>query len=889
MLRMIQSDSASHAKKYYSQSLSKSDYYIDDQELPGLFKGKLADRLEITGVAQKETFYALCENINPKTGGNLTLITRENRRVGYDLNFHCSKSVSIVHALSSDDHIRIVFEESVNETMREIEADSMTRVRKAGQCDDRHTGELAWMEVTHQTARPVDGSAPDPHLHAHCFIFNASFDDYEQQIKAGQFGDIKMNMPYFQARFNKRLSDKLIGLGYEIRATNKSFEIVGVPDSVLRFFSKRTNQIGQFAKKHGIAEPDALAELGARTRSKKQTGLSMSELKKEWRKQIAENIKFSEGEKDTPIRYNHKAKPSKMITKDCVDFSIDHSFERASVMHNRRLLANAYHHSIGNRSITLDDITTSLNNDDRIIHVQERNRNLCTTKEVLAEEKYMVQLARKGQGKFQPLYQNAPTIKLNGQQGAAIEHVLTTPHQVSIVMGAAGSGKTTLMTEAKQHINQAGRDMFVVAPTSQAARDVLVKEGFENAETVAKLLVDKELQTKLQGQVLWVDEAGLLGTKDTVALLKIANQQNARIIFGGDTRQHASILRGDSLRILNVVGKIEAAEVNKIRRQTNIHYKAAVEELAKGNIKEGFAKLDQMGAIKNIDPLKPNEELVTDYINAVKGNKTALIVSPTREQGKAVTDEVRKNLKSSGIIGEKEVAALKFESLSFTEAQKSDWRRYRPGQIIQFNQNVPQIKRGSICSVADVKKEKIVIVDAEGKNHMLPSDRANTFEVYESAEIGLSKGDQVKITRNSFDKNNKRLNNGHLLEIASIHKSGEITLINRQSKTTYTLDKDFGHIDHAYCSTSYSSQGKTVDQVLISQPASTFTATNSKQFYVSVSRGKEAVTIYTDDREKLLEYASELGDRQSALELVKDTSSHNDYVIQQQREKSLVP
>jgi ATP-dependent exoDNAse (exonuclease V) alpha subunit len=97
------------------------------------------------------------------------------------------------------------------------------------------------------------------------------------------------------------------------------------------------------------------------------------------------------------------------------------------------------------------------------------------------------------------------------------------------------------------------------------------------------------------------------------------------------------------------------------------------------------------------------------------------------------------------------------------------------------------------------------------------------------------------------------------------------------------LDKDFGHIDHAYCTTSYSSQGKTVDNVFISQPSATFVATDAKQFYVSVSRGRDAVKIYTDDKEALLSYASNLGNRQSAIETVENKTSHLEYVQQLER------
>ncbi|MBK7853718.1 MAG: ATP-binding domain-containing protein [Bacteroidetes bacterium] len=136
--------------------------------------------------------------------------------------------------------------------------------------------------------------------------------------------------------------------------------------------------------------------------------------------------------------------------------------------------------------------------------------------------------------------------------------------------------------------------------------------------------------------------------------------------------------------------------------------------------------------------------------------------------------------------------------------------------------------------------------------------------------MGLSKGDKIVITRNGYDIDKRRLSNGQNLEVVSIDKDGIITARNYQSRNIYNLPKNFGHISYAYCMTSHASQGKTVDEVFISQPSSTFNATNAKQFYVSASRAKDKAHIYTDDKEALLEYASQLGDRQSALELTQN-------------------
>lgn len=882
-MRMIQNTSAADAKKYFAAELSLSDYYVNDQELQGRFDGRLADRLGVTGAATKDAFYDLCENINPATGKPLTVRTKEDRTVGYDINFHCPKSVSVLHALSKDDHILKAFETSVAETMRDIEADAKTRIRKKGVYGERETGELVWAEFTHQTARPLEGQLPDPHLHAHCFVFNATWDDAEKQYKAGQFRDIKRDMPYYQARFHKKLADRLVTLGYRVERTDTAFEVEGVPKSVIQHFSKRTDEIGRIAKEKGITNAKELDALGARTRGKKLKGLSMEELRADWRRQIRELGTEKETDGTAAVRFAPKQEKETIRPERCIDHALDHCFERASVMDDRRVLAESYRHALGHHETSLDDITSAFREDQRFLHFSQGSRTISTTKTVLQEEKRMVDLARAGQGKLIPLYKEAPQFtKLVDQQADAAAHVLTTTNRVSIIRGAAGAGKTTLMQETVSKIEDTGRKVFVLAPTAEASRGVLRAEGFTEADTVAKFLADKQRHEELHGQVLWVDEAGLLGTKDMTDLLALASKYDTHLILSGDTRQHAAVVRGDALRILNTVGGIKTAEVSKIHRQKHADYRAAVEHLSEGDVKTAFEKLDGIGSIKTVDPLKPNTELVDDYIAALKRKKSALVVSPTHKQGDEVTEAIRQRLRSEKMIGKKEIKALRYTNLNFTEAEKADWRNFKEGLAVQFNQHRKGIKRGSRWSVKSVQDNTVTIENADGETAILPQDRTDSFDVFLQSEIGLSKGDKVKITRNGQDEKDKRLNNGMALEIVSVNKNGKIVLRNKESKTSYTLKDDFGHIAHAHCVTSHASQGKTVDEVFISQPSATFPATDMKQFYVSVSRGREVVHIYTDDKTALLDHASMLGDRQSALELVSQ-KSHTDYVSDRQR------
>src|SRR5258708_35737102 len=134
MIRITQQDSAKDAKRYYATA----DYYSEGQELIGSWGGKAAAKLGLQGVVDKLSFERLCDNLDPRTGTPLTVRTRTERTVGYDFTFSVPKSVSLLYAMSGDQDIMDTFRGAVDETMREIETEMKTRVRKEGQATNRN-------------------------------------------------------------------------------------------------------------------------------------------------------------------------------------------------------------------------------------------------------------------------------------------------------------------------------------------------------------------------------------------------------------------------------------------------------------------------------------------------------------------------------------------------------------------------------------------------------------------------------------------------------------------------------------------------------------------------------------------------------------------------------
>jgi hypothetical protein len=274
-----------------------------------------------------------------------------------------------------------------------------------------------------------------------------------------------------------------------------------------------------------------------------------------------------------------------------------------------------------------------------------------------------------------------------------------------------------------------------------------------------------------------------------------------------------------------------------------------------------------------------------------------LAVSPTHAEGAKVTEAIREQLRATDkderqaglpeprtakkkrdtepkkMLDSVEHQFTKLEKLKLTEAERGDARRYQPGLVVQFNQKAKGFENGERAGVVAVSAAGVEVVNGRGQNVMLPLDQAGRFELFRESRIGVAVGDKVRITKNGFTVpdtgkgKGHRLNNGTLYEVKGFTKAGDIKLNN-----DWVVRRDYGHLAYGYCSTSHASQGKTVDRVLIAQSAASFRAASKEQFYVSVSRGREAVRVFTDDLKVLKEAVGQTTIRMSARELMKKTS-----------------
>src|SRR5580704_4084270 len=138
MLFITPARNAKEAKDYFTRHMSTSDYYMRDAaEFAGEWHGFGAELLGLSGTIDKESYFKLCDNINPKTGEALTARTKTERRVLYDFTFDAPKSVTLAYELGGDERIMDAFRDAVKDTMSEMEGAVMTRVRSHKRWEDR--------------------------------------------------------------------------------------------------------------------------------------------------------------------------------------------------------------------------------------------------------------------------------------------------------------------------------------------------------------------------------------------------------------------------------------------------------------------------------------------------------------------------------------------------------------------------------------------------------------------------------------------------------------------------------------------------------------------------------------------------------------------------------
>ena len=869
-----------NAREYFEEHLCVGDYYDEGQRVAGEWTGIGAERLGLSGKVRADGFLRLCENQHPTTGETLTQrlnTTRTeagenaaNRRIFYDFTFSPPKSVSLAAFLGKDERILEAHARGVKLALREFEAFAATRIRSSGAQSDRLTRNFTAALFTHDTSRALD-----PHLHTHCIVFNATFDSVENRWKALQNYELLRARKFAENAYYHELARELRAFGYRIRnQVRGDFQIEGVSDELCERFSKRHSEIDQalaklLQEKPEIASGDLMAArrlIATSERARKQRDLSRAELLKLWESQVTRD----EREEISRLRNQSKQSPSdekRLSLGEAVHWAEEHLFDRNSVVMEYQVWQEALGRARG-EGFSVGELT-EFTRQRGYIRDGERPSEV-TLRDVLLREWEIVQTAKDGVAACHPLVVNPRPVKatLDDEQRKALDALLASTNAVSVFRGGAGTGKSYVLRELVEQLQESGRRAVVLAPQRQQVMD-MEKAGLPSPSTVANFLLKGELAT---GAVVVVDEAGQIGGRQMLEMLRLARDRGARVILSGDTRQHGAVEASDALLAIERHSGVKPVELHRIRRQDPAlgrdyeernqirAYRKAVESAAAGKVSESFGRLDKMGAVVACGLTDQSDKLADEYLRLTERDASGVVVSQTWAEVHRVNLRIRDALKAKGLLGTNDTVVQALDRLDLTNAQKRDERFYPKDAVVVFNQKIRQAEPGAKGKVAGIVKAG-VLVEVAGRFVTVSNKMLDRISVCLPRELALASGDRLHVKANRKLVSGGLVTNGELVTVKAVCADGGIELTDGR-----VLDREFREFLPGYAVTSYGSQGKTVDYVLFSD-STIKAATSAQQWYVTISRGRRGIRIFTPDKEQLRENVTRSGHRPLALEL----------------------
>ena len=780
-----------------------------------------------------------------------------------------------------DDHRLIeAHGKAVSRALVELEQYALSRRR--GGSEWVVTGNVVAARFDHIAARPAsgveDGYGPDPHLHTHVVIANMTRRP-DGEWRGLDPIEIYRAQAFATAVYRSELARQVQQLGYEIRVAGHDgrWELAGYTRERVMAFSRRRRDIERALARKGLAGAEAAQNVAHRTRLSKDHRDEES-LKAEWRSRarqygIEVERHLSQSRERGPFQHFQQPHPQK--TEEAVRHGIDENSEREAVIDRRALEARALQHAMG--SVELDHIRTEsrrFERDGRLIAVGDAVRSpqgAYTTPEMIALERENLVMMAAGRGKATAIgvsaevRQWANERRLRSDQADVAELTLASADWLTSIEGSAGSAKTTTVGAIREFAEDHGYEVRGFAPTTRAVKSL--SEAGVAARTVASLLEGRSPHAETK-QVWLIDESSLLPTPQVSRLLHKARDEGIeRIIFVGDQRQHHAIEAGRPIYQMQEEGML-IARLDTIRRQRDPELREAVTLASKGEIANSLAILERRGDIREVgDTEQRRKQISREYVAAQESGERVLVVSPANEERRELNNAIRTELIARGHVAPLGQEHTILVNRSLSGAQRAIAYNYEEGDVIRFTRGSKQfaIPNGSYGRVEAIDRDSnmLTINTADGRRIEYNPVRLFGVEVFREEERTIARGERIQ-----FRAPDKALGlaNGEFATIKTIDRRRAELRIDNGRELSAALER-LRHIDHGYASTSHSAQGATVDRVIVDiDTRLSPELVNRKQFYVCISRARNALAIYTNDRRGLAHTVNRSREKSMALE-----------------------
>jgi len=296
---------------------------------------------------------------------------------------------------------------------------------------------------------------------------------------------------------------------------------------------------------------------------------------------------------------------------------------------------------------------------------------------------------------------------LSGEQRDAFDHVTGSAGLASVV-GYAGSGKSAMLGVAREAWEREGYTVRGAALSGIAAENLEGGSGIQS-RTIASLEHAWGQGREQLGprDVLVVDEAGMIGSRQMERVLSQARDAGAKVVMVGDPEQLQAIEAGAAFR--SVTERHGAAEITEIRRQREDWQRDATRALATGRTGEAIHAYDQGAMIHAADTREAARgELVDGWDRArqAEPGKSRIILTHTNAEVQSLNGEARDRLRASGDLGD-----------DVTVKAERGERQFATGDRIMFlrNERGMGVKNGTLATIERVSSEGMAVRLDDGR------------------------------------------------------------------------------------------------------------------------------------------------------------------------------
>jgi Ti-type conjugative transfer relaxase TraA len=348
-----------------------------------------------------------------------------------------------------------------------------------------------------------------------------------------------------------------------------------------------------------------------------------------------------------------------------------------------------------------------------------RGEDRFTTREMIEAEQHLHRaaglMAERGRHEVRDTNRKAALARaearglaLSGEQVDALAHA-TEGRDLSIVLGHAGTGKSAMLSVARETWEAAGYEVRGVALSGIAA------ENLENGSGIASRTIASMEHGWAQGRdlltardVLVIDEAGMVGTRQLQRVLCHAAEAGAKVVLVGDIRQLQAIEAGAAFRSIHE--RHGGAEIGEVRRQREDWQRDATRDLAAGRTGNALEAYRSQGMVHEAATREQARSDLLDRWDRDRQqlpDRSRIILTHTNDEVRALNEAARERMRAAGDLG---------DDVRLTVERGA--RHFASGDRVMFLQNERGlgVKNGTLGTVEQVSEQSMTVQTDDGRS-----------------------------------------------------------------------------------------------------------------------------------------------------------------------------